>query len=138
MSITNELLPNSEFLKELQILVVDNDRDSRELYTVLLESYGAKVITISSIKDALDLLKWCIPAILICEIRFLGESVYPLIQQVRYLAFTSGRTIPILATSTCSLTSLTQQFQVKVEAYLLKPFDLDYFVAQVWKLTQCC
>lgn len=132
---TNKLLLNSELLKDVQILVVENDFDNRDLYAVLLESYGANVTALGSIKEALACLNGYIPTILICEIRFLGESVYPLIQQVRSLASSISKAIPILVTSTCPPMSLAQQLQVPVEAYLLKPFDLDHFVEQVWNLT---
>jgi len=129
MPIMNELQPNPGLLKDVKILVVDNDRDSRELYAFLLKRHDAKVITIGSIKDALVLLERFVPDILICEIRFLGESVYPLIERG------GGRMIPILVTSTCSTKSLAQQLTVNVEAYLIKPIDIDDFVDQVWKLS---
>ncbi len=132
---TKELLLNPGMLKDVQILVVDNDRDSRDLYAFLLDSYGAKVTALGSIKEALDLLHWCIPALLICEMRFLGESVDPLIQHVRDLALSSGSMIPILITSTCSLANLAQPLQIKIEAYLLKPINIDFFVEAVWNLT---
>ena len=114
---------------------LDNDLDTRDLYAFLLESYGAKVTTLGSIKDALDLLDWYMPAVLICEMRFLGESVHPLLQRVRYLAPINGKPITILIASTDSPTSLFQQLQVKVEAFLRKPIDIDFFVNEVWNLT---
>ncbi|MBD1999628.1 response regulator [Oculatella sp. FACHB-28] len=135
MSITNELLLNPGLLKNVEILVVDNDRDSRDLYACLLESYGAKVTTISSIKSALDFLDWYIPTILICDIRFLGESIHPLIQHVRHFTLSTGRMLPIMVTSASSLTSFAQQRRLEVEAYLLKPIDLNRFVQEIWKLT---
>ncbi|NJN57118.1 MAG: hypothetical protein HC879_06240 [Leptolyngbyaceae cyanobacterium SL_5_9] len=75
------------------------------------------------------------PALLICEVRFWGESVHPLIQRIRSATFSNGRMIPALVTSTCSLTSLTQQWKVQAEAYLIKPVDPDHFVDEVWQLT---
>lgn len=135
MSIMNELLLSSEILKDVQILVVDNDRDSGNLYAFLLESYGAKVTTIGSVKDALNFLDSWTPTLLICEIRFLHESVYPLIQRIRHLALNAGRVIPILVTSTYATTSFAQHLTVQIEAYLLKPIDIDYFVNEVWCLT---
>jgi CheY-like chemotaxis protein len=134
MLITDELLPNPQLLKDVQILIVENNLDSRDLYALLLESYGAKVTKLSSIKDALELLNSFIPTLLICEMRFLGESVYPLIQKIRDLAFSKGRMIPILVTSTCPPMNLVHELMVNVEAYLLKPFELEHFVRQVWKL----
>lgn len=133
---TKKALLNLRMLQDVQILVVDNDRDSRDLYTFLLEDRGAAVTASASIQDALNCLNACIPNLLICEIRFLGESVLPLIQQVRSLTLCTGRPIPILATSTCSPISLVQQLAVKVEAYLLKPIDIDDFIEQSWDLTR--
>ena len=131
---TNDLFPNLDILQDVQILVVDNDVDSRDLCLLLFESYGAKVKTIGSIKDALALLNGFVPDILICEVRFLNESVYPLIEHIRHIARSSGRAIPILVTSTCGLKSLSQYLTIKVEAYLIKPIDIDSFVDQVWHL----
>jgi DNA-binding NtrC family response regulator len=135
MSITNELLLSPGLLQNVKILVVDNDRDSRDLYACLLETYGAKVTTIGSIQDALDFLDWYIPTILICETRFLGESIYPLIQYLRHLALSTGRMLPVMVTSTSSPTSFAQQWKLEVEAYLPKPIDLNRFVHEIWKLT---
>lgn len=134
MAIAPALLLNPGILRDMSILVVDNDRDNRELYAFLLTSHGANVTTIGSIKDALDLLNDYIPALLICEIRFLGESVAPLLQRVKDLARHTGRTIPIMVTSTGPLMRLAQQLPVPVEAYLLKPIDLNHFVSAIWNL----
>lgn len=134
MLITAEFLVNPRILEEIQILLVDNDRDTQDLYTFLLEDQGAKVTTSTSIQDALDVLDEYIPNLLICEMRFLGESVLPLIQRVRSLAFGTSRSIPILVMSTCDPINLAQQLTIKVEAYLLKPIDLEDFLNQVRKL----
>jgi CheY-like chemotaxis protein len=135
MVTSNKRLLQPEILTDVQILVVDNDRDTRELYAFVLGSCGAKVVTTDSIKNALDLLSGSIPAILICEARFLGERVHPLIEQSRSLALKSDRALPILVASTCSLAEFTQQWKFKTEAHLLKPFDLEDFVDKVWNLT---
>lgn len=135
MSVANNFLPNSGILKEIEILLVDNDCDSRALYSFLLERDGAKVTAIGSIQAALDLLTWHIPAILICDLRFLGESVDPLIQCIRELAVDSGRAIPILATSTCPPMSLAQQLKLGINSHLRKPIDVDCLVSEVWNLT---
>lgn len=135
MTITNAFLLDPRILKDVQILVVDNDRDSQDLYALLFEGYGAKVAAVGSIQAALDLLTWFIPAILICEIRFPGESVDPLLQQVNAIAISKGINIPILVMSTCSPTSLADQLKSKVEAYFLKPINIDHLVYKVWNLT---
>jgi response regulator RpfG family c-di-GMP phosphodiesterase len=134
----NGLPPDLEILKDVQILVVDNHCDSRDLDAYLLESYGANVATIGSIKGALDLLDGFAPDILICEMRFYDESVDSLIERVKHLALIAERTIPILVTSTYPATSFAQHLTAKVEAYLIKPIDLDDLVDEVRNLVRLC
>lgn len=136
MMLNSNKLLNPEILKDVSILIVDNDQDSRELYAFVLENCGAQVTTTSSIEDGLASINRLIPRVLICETRFPGESVYPLIHRVKYLALKRGSTISILITSTCSIAEFTQQPRFKTEAYLLKPVKLDNLVNEVWNLIQ--
>lgn len=131
MHIIKDPLVRQRAFKNAQVLVVDNDQDSTSLYAFLFESCGAKVITAGSIREAIVFLDWLALDILICEIRLLGESVYPLIQLVKYRALSSGRKIPILAISTCAPKSLAQHLTVEVESYLLKPIDPEKLVDTV-------
>lgn len=119
---------------DVKILTVDNDHDSGALYKALFESNGATVMTTESVKEALDLLQQFVPDILVCEARFLGESVYPLIQRVRSIAQDSQKLIPICVTSTFPAINLDEYLKVKVEVYQIKPIDLDQLVAEVWNL----
>lgn len=136
MALSDKLLLNPEMLRDIQILIVDNDRDSRDLYAFVLKSYGAQVTTTDSVEDGLIILNALIPRILICETRFLGESIHPLLQQIRYLAIRCGKTIPILLTSTGSLAEFIQQWQWQPQAHLRKPFSLDKLVDEVKNLTE--
>ena len=130
----NQLLSNPEILKDVQIMIVDNDRDCRDLYAVLFEAFNAKVKVAASIKEALTLLDWIIPDILVCEMNFFGESVYPLIERLRHLEKNNSRAIPIVVNSTVCPTILAQKLTVNVEAYLLKPIDVCHLVNEVWTL----
>jgi DNA-binding response OmpR family regulator len=133
MSIKNQLVLDSEILRGVHILVVDNNLDSGDLYAELFESYGAKVTKIDSIKVALAFLDWFVPDIVVCETIFLGESVYPLIERVRSIEECS-KTIPILVTSTFSVINFAQYLMIEVEAYLCKPVDIYELLNEVCKL----
>jgi DNA-binding LytR/AlgR family response regulator len=65
--------------------------------------------------------------LLICEIRFLGESVYPLLQKVKFMTQISSKTTQILVISTCHPLKLAENLTVKVEGYLLKPISPERF-----------
>lgn len=131
---TNQPLPNPGILRDVRILVVDNDADSRYLCTILFESYGARVVAIEFIADALTLLERFTPDILICEIRFLNEDVWLLIQQVRAIASSCDRIIPILVASAYCSANFAQDLIANVEAHLLKPIDIDSLIDEVWNL----
>lgn len=134
MSLKQGVRFDSFMFNDVRILTVDNDRDTGALYTALFESNGVTVMTTESIKEALSLLNRFVPDILVCEARFLGESVAPLIQKIRSIAQDSHKLIPIFVTSTCPAKNLAEHLKIKVEAYQIKPIDLDQFVAKVWHL----
>lgn len=120
--------------KPVQILAVDNDRDSSNLYTALFEYDGVKVKTTESVKEALDLLEQFVPDVLVCEFRFLGESVYPLIQKVRDIAQNRHRNIPVFVISTFPAAHLAKTLLVQVDAYQTKPVELDRVTQEIRNL----
>ena len=123
-------------LKGVQVLVVDNDRDSRDLYTFLLTDLSATVITAGSVKEALEILNWFTPNIIVTEIRFLGESIYTLLNRLNAIKADNGNRIPIIVTSTSTTGTHDQIPDVEFDEYLLKPFDLDKFVSMIRNLVQ--
>ncbi|MEH2176809.1 response regulator [Nostoc sp.] len=129
MNLINDFCLAVGILKGVQVLVVDNDRDSRDLYAFLLEDLSANVITAGSIKEALEILSWFIPNIIVCEIRFLGESIYTLLNTLNAIEADNCKHIPIIVTSTSTTGTCDQIPDVEFEEYLLKPFDLDEFVS---------
>ena len=124
----------ASILKDMQILLVDNDRDTRVLYKLLLEGYGANLIAARSVKEASEMLNWLRPNILVCEIKFYGESVYPLLKRLRLMKTAYGRYIPILITSASPTNSFDQIQGVEVEGYLLKPIEPDHLVLKISNL----
>ncbi|HSM80356.1 MAG TPA: response regulator [Nodosilinea sp.] len=134
MSYESQTLSSFGILKDVQILVVDNDADSRCLYKVLFEIYGAQVTTVDSIADSMTLLEYLVPDILVCELRFLNEDVWPLIQRIKAVALGQGQRIPILVASASCAVSFAQKLLPLVDDYLLKPVDVNHLVDDVWNL----
>ncbi|MEH1890112.1 MAG: response regulator [Nostoc sp.] len=136
MNLLNGFCLKVGILKGVQVLVVDNDRDSRDLYTFLLTDRSATVITAGSVKEALEILNWFTPNIIVTEIRFLGESIYTLLNRLNAMKADNGNRIPIIVTSTSTTGTHDQILDVEFEEYLLKPFDLDKFVSMIRNLVQ--
>ncbi|BAB76627.1 all4928 [Nostoc sp. PCC 7120 = FACHB-418] len=125
---------NVGILKGVQILIVDNDIDSGVLYTLLLKDVGATVITTNSIKEALKILIRFVPHIVICEIRFLGESIYILLNKLMAMEAGSRNHIPIIVTSTCIKGTIEEIPEIEFEGYLIKPIDLDKLIVLIQNL----
>lgn len=72
-------------LHDVQVLIVDDDTDTRELCAFMLQQCGAKVTTAATVKAALSLLAQSLPEVLISDIAMPDTDGYSFMQQVRSL-----------------------------------------------------
>ncbi len=84
-------------LNGIKILVVDDETDTRELVTFILEQQGAKVTAAASAQEALVALTESKPDVLLSDIGMPQMDGYMLIQQVKALASEQGEQIPAIA-----------------------------------------
>jgi signal transduction histidine kinase/CheY-like chemotaxis protein len=84
-------------LAGLRVLVVDDDPDTRELLTTMLESHRIEVTAVNSVSCAMKAFARKPPHILISDIGMAGESGYDLIRKVRQLPRHAGGDVPALA-----------------------------------------
>jgi len=112
-------------LTGLHILVVDDNRDARNIYQILLEHAGALVTTVSSATTALRLLRHVRPDVIISDLAMPQKNGHWLIRQLRALGTTKGGDIPALAVTAydgdfAERDSLRSGFQ----EYLVKPVSI--------------
>jgi signal transduction histidine kinase/ActR/RegA family two-component response regulator len=85
----------------LRIMVVDDERDAREVLVAMLEHRGAEVIALSSTAEAVEVLACAangsIPDVLVSDIGMPGEDGFELISKVRALEPGRGGEIPAIA-----------------------------------------
>ncbi|OUL29453.1 histidine kinase [Nostoc sp. T09] len=74
---------NFPSLHGLQILVVDDDEDTREILTFILEQCEIQVTTAASATEALKVISQSKPDILLCDVGMPNEDGYSLISKVR-------------------------------------------------------
>jgi PAS domain S-box-containing protein len=126
----------SQMLSGLRVLVVDDEPDVRELLTTVIEESGAKVIAVSSVKEAIAILEQMQPDILVSDIGMPLEDGYTLIRQVRNLDNQKGRHIPAVALTAyvrdedcqCALESGFQR-------HISKPVDTTEFIKVIAHLS---
>ena len=123
-------------LRGLQLLVIDNDPDSRELLKVLFEADGVEIVAAASAGEALAVLEQTQPDLLISEICLPDEDGYSLISKIRAIEGNLKIQIPAIVLTTCTGQSFRDHALVSGFCkYLSKPFNLDELVASVAYLT---
>ena len=122
--------------KGLRLLVVDDDPDTRTLLTFLFELEGAEVVTAASASDALAIMLFFKPDILISDIYLPDEDGYSLLLKVRNLEAKRGRKIPAIAmTASAFEEDHKRALLVGYDIYRCKPIDLDELASVVASLT---
>jgi signal transduction histidine kinase len=124
-------------LSGIRIFSVDDSADTREFLTVLLEQYGANVITAGSASEALAALRTMHADVLISDIGMPEMDGYKLIRQVRALPPEQGGDIPAIALTAYARDEDQQQALASgYQRHLSKPLDLEKLVQAVVELTQ--
>ncbi len=124
-----------DMLNGTTLLVVDDEADARDALVALLERYGARVRTATSVAEAMASLAEHLPDAMISDIGMSGEDGYDLIRKVRLLPECAGGRLPSLAVSAYA----TAEHRKKVissgfQTYLEKPVSPAELVTEVARL----
>jgi hypothetical protein len=84
-------------LHGLSVVVLDDERDARELIQMVLERGGAHVTTVSSVAEALASVANHKPSVIISDIGMPDEDGYAFIRRLRELPSDQGGRIPAIA-----------------------------------------
>jgi len=122
-------------LEGIRILVVEDDRDTRELLKVLFESEHGIVSATSSVQEALSAYDQSRPHIIVADIGMPEYNGYTLIGRVRARERDSGKIVPAIALTAFTTaidrdTVLSAGFQL----HMPKPFEPSHLVAVVANL----
>ncbi|QLE56813.1 ATP-binding protein [Nostoc sp. TCL26-01] len=128
---TSKALP----LIGIKALVVDDDADSRDFVSFVLEQEGAEVSMAASAREALQMLPQTKPDVLVSDISMPDMDGYMFIQEVRTWTQEQGGKIPAIA-----LTAFARQYDREqalnagFHLHLSKPFNAEELVAAVVNL----
>lgn len=126
-------------LAGLNILVVEDDDDSRVYFTTVLEADGATVVPVPSAAAALKVLPELQPDVLISDIGMPGEDGYTLIRKVRALKpDNGGRVLAIALTAYGDRNSCVHALESGFQTHVSKPVDPDELVEIVANLVASC
>jgi PAS domain S-box-containing protein len=123
-------------LSGVQVLIVDDEPDVRELLTTVLEERGATVTAVSSAVDALKALEQSNPDVLVSDIAMPFQDGYTLIRKIREIEAERGGTLPAVA-----LTAYAREEDCKnaiasgFQIHMSKPVNTAQFLMAVANLS---
>ena len=122
-------------LDGVRLLIVDDQRDACEMYSMMMQTRGASVRTALSAAEAVEVARAWTPDVLISDVDMPGEDGYALLQRIRALDRERGAMTPAVAVTAYGtihdrLRSLAAGFQM----HLAKPVEPIELVAVVKSL----
>ena len=134
---TGAPLDSEALLDHVQILLVDDDADTREFQAFLLEQYGARVTAVASGLAALQALEQLLPDVIVSDIGMPDMDGYRLMQQIRSRPPSQGGLVPALAlTAYAAELDQKRALQAGFQQHLTKPLEPEQFVRAIVSLLQ--
>ena len=99
------------------LLVVEDDKDARDIFCAMLDYEGAMVLGTASAEEALAILKTVRPHAIITDIVLPGRDGFWLLQQLR--SSQRMRTVPVVAVT--AVAGREEIFDAGFDAYVAKP-----------------
>jgi signal transduction histidine kinase/two-component SAPR family response regulator len=121
-------------LSGIHILIVDDDKDTRELLAQIIEGYEAKVTTTASASEALSVLVQLEPDILLSDIAMPQEDGYSLIRKIRSQPGDIQRIPAIALTAFAREEDRKQALEAGFQQHLVKPVNPTELVTAVCRL----
>ncbi|BAY31697.1 PAS/PAC sensor hybrid histidine kinase [Nostoc carneum NIES-2107] len=122
-------------LNNVQLLVVDDDTDTRLFLSAALQQSGATVRAVSSVNEAILAIQEYAPEILISDIGMPEEDGYTLIRKVRLLEAEKGGQIPAIAlTAYAREEDSTEAIAAGFHMYASKPIEPAKLINMIVKL----
>jgi signal transduction histidine kinase/CheY-like chemotaxis protein len=119
-------------LEGIQVLVVDDEADTREFIAFLLEQQGAIVRTVASANEALAAIAQSKPDVLLSDLGMPEVDGFALIQKLRSLSAERGGKIPAIALTAYAGEATQQQvFAAGFQMYISKPADPSKLIVAI-------
>jgi PAS domain S-box-containing protein len=134
--VTNEPPVADIDLKDLNILVVEDELDALDLLAIDLREHGARVIGVASAEEALEMLNRQTFDLIISDIGMTGTDGYSLIRQVRESEGNEGEHIPAIAlTAYARAKDRLRAIAAGYNTHVAKPVEIRELVSVVKCLT---
>ncbi|HEY9906084.1 MAG TPA: PAS domain S-box protein [Thermosynechococcaceae cyanobacterium] len=132
-----ESSPQTADLTGLQILVVDDEADMRDLAEFILVQHGAQVRVATSAAEAVTALSQFVPDVLLCDIGMPEVDGYGLIRQIREWLPEKGGMIPAIAlTAYAGEYNQQQALKAGFQRHVAKPVEPEILIRAIVTLVR--
>ncbi|MDZ8226106.1 PAS domain S-box protein [Nostoc sp. ChiVER01] len=132
-------LDDSSNLDGVKVLLVDDERDTRELIAFILEQSGAVVTQAASAIEALRIMPEFQPNLLLSDIGMPEVDGYMLIRRIRAMSPEQGGTIPAIALTAYAAEADSQQaIAAGFEQHITKPVEPAKLLQAIANLIYSC
>lgn len=130
------LAASMSMLNGRRVLIVDDDPDTLQMLSVMLEERQAEVQAASSTEEAMEMLEWYQPHVVVVDLAMPGEDGYSLIQRIRRHEQLVRRTIPAVAlTAQVRVEDRARALSAGFNMFVPKPVEVDELITAICNLT---
>ena len=116
----------------INVLLIEDEPDTREFLRRLLESHGAVVRTVGTADEAIAAFRDDPPDILISDIGLPDVDGYAMMQRIRHSGLPRGSTVPAIAlTAYARVEDRTRALRSGFQAHLPKPVEASELIASI-------
>lgn len=122
-------------LDGVKVLLVDDDPDTLEVVRIMLDGSRAVVHTAASASEAMEVLEWFSPDVLVSDLAMPVEDGYSLIRKIRALGTSGGYQIPAIAlTSYVRVEDRVHALTAGFNMFVPKPVQPDELITAIGNL----
>jgi signal transduction histidine kinase/ActR/RegA family two-component response regulator len=135
---SNDLaVANIPQLDDVRVLLVDDDPDTLQILSVMLEESSASVQVATSVREALEVLEWYTPDVLVSDLAMPDEDGYSLIEKIRQIENGDGPHIPAVAiTSYVRVEDRTRALSAGFNMFVPKPVEPNELISAIASLAE--
>jgi signal transduction histidine kinase/ActR/RegA family two-component response regulator len=124
-------------LDDVKVLLVDDDADTLQILSMMLAESRATVQTATSVAQAMEIVEWFQPDVLVSDLAMPGEDGYSLINKVRALETTTEKHMPVVAlTSYVRVEDRAKALSAGFSMFVPKPVQPDELIAAIANLAE--
>lgn len=117
-------------LRGVNVLIVEDDPDSRDMVQQAVASFGASAAVAADGRAALRIAAWMRPDLILCDLRMPVLDGYDFIDRLRHDPNLS-RTAVLAVTALGSAADIRRTWEAGFDGHLVKPIDYETIAAQL-------